>query len=82
MRHEDVVKKILLAGLNDFFDEWFCESFAKMIEEMDCGSGNATGDFWSRLAKALQKSNISVMWTEHLDSRLASVHTAGIMSHQ
>jgi len=35
---------------------------------------DATGDFWSRLAKALQQSNISVTWAEQLDSRLASVH--------
>ena len=35
----------------------------------------ATGDFWSRLAKALQQSNISVTGAEQLDSRLASVHT-------
>ena len=38
---------------------------------------DATGDFWSRLAKALQHSNISVTWAEQLDSRLASVHTTG-----
>jgi len=37
---------------------------------------NATGDS----AKALQQSNISVTWTEQLDSRLASVHTTGKLS--
>jgi len=41
---------------------------------------DATGDFWSRLAKALQQSNISVTWAEQLDSRLASVHTTGKLS--
>jgi len=35
---------------------------------------------WSRLAKALQLSNITVTWAEQLDSRLASVHTTGKMS--
>jgi len=41
---------------------------------------DAIGDFWSRLVKALQQSNISVTWAEQLDSRLASVHTTGKMS--
>jgi len=41
---------------------------------------DATGDFWSRLAKALQQSNISVTWAEQLDSRKASVHTNGKIS--
>jgi len=41
---------------------------------------DATGDFWSRLAKALQQSNISVTWEEQLDSRLAAVHTTGKLS--
>ena len=41
---------------------------------------DATGDFWSRLAKALRQSNISVTWAEQLDSRLASVHTTGKLS--
>jgi len=27
---------------------------------------DATGDFWSRLAKALQQSNISATWPEQL----------------
>ena len=41
---------------------------------------DATEDFWSRLAKALQQSDvISVTWAEQLDSRLASVHTTGKM---
>jgi len=26
---------------------------------------DATGDFWSRLAKALQQSNISITWAQH-----------------
>ena len=41
---------------------------------------DATGDFWSRLAKALQQSHISVTWAEQLDIRLAPVHTIGKMS--
>jgi len=51
------------------------------LRKWNCGSGSdATGDFWSRLAKALQQSNISVMWAEQFDSRLASVHTTGKLS--
>jgi len=77
----NVVKKILLAGLNRTLGEWLCDSFAELIEEMELWKwDDATGDFWSRLAKALQQSNISVTWTEQLDSRLASVNTTGKLS--
>jgi len=34
--HEDVVKKILLAGSNHTLDEWVSDSCAERIEEMDC----------------------------------------------
>ena len=34
MRHEDVSKKIMLAGLNRTSDEWLCDSFAELIEEL------------------------------------------------
>jgi len=75
------LEKIMLAGLNRTVDEWLCDSFVELIEEMELWKwDDATGDFWSRLAKALQQSNISVMWAEQLDSRLASVHTTGKMS--
>ena len=78
MRHEDV-SKIMLVGLNRTLDEWLCDSFVELLEEMELWKwDDATGDFWSRLAKALQQSNISVTWAEQLDSRLASVHTVGI----
>jgi len=77
MRHEDV-SKIMLGGLNRTLDEWLCDSFVELLEEMELWKwDDATGDFWSRLAKALQQSNISVTWAEQLDSRLASVHTTG-----
>ena len=66
MRHEDVSKKIMLAGLNRTLDEWLCDSFVELIEEMELWKwDDATGDFWSRLEKALQQSNISVTWAEH-----------------
>jgi hypothetical protein len=81
MRHEDESKKIMLAGLNRTLDKWLCDSFAELTEEMELWKwDDASGDFWSRLAKALQQSNISVTWSEQLDSRLASVHTTGKMS--
>jgi len=70
--------KIMLAGLNRTLDEWLCDSSAELIEEMELWKwDDATRDFWSRLAKALQQSNISVTWAEQLDSRLASVHDTG-----
>jgi len=68
----------MLAGLKRTLDEWLCDSFAVRIKEMELWKwDDATGDFWSGLAKALQQSNISVTWAEKLDSRLASVHTTG-----
>ena len=73
--------KIMLAGLNRTVDEWFCDSFVKLIEEIELWKwDDPIGDFWSRLAKALQQSNISVTWAEQLDSRLASVHATGKMN--
>jgi len=51
----------MLAGLNRTLDEWLCEFFAEVIEEMELWKwDDITRDFWSRLAKALQQSNISV----------------------
>jgi len=32
MRHEDVSKKIMLAGLNRTLDEWLCDSFVESCE--------------------------------------------------
>ena len=50
--NEDVSKKIMLAGLNRTFDEWLCDSFVELIEEMELWKwDDATRDFWSRLAK-------------------------------
>ena len=64
--------------MTHLLDEWLCDSFAELIEEIELWKWNdATGDFWSRPAKALQQSNIRVMWAEQLDSRLASVHNTG-----
>jgi len=49
MRHEDVSNKIMLAGLNRTLDEWLCNSFAELIEELELWKrDNATRDFWSR----------------------------------
>jgi len=71
----------MLAGLNRILDEWLCDSFVELIEEMEVWKwDDATGDFWSRLAKALQQSNISVKWAEQMDIRLESVHTTGKLS--
>ena len=81
MRHEDVSK--MLAGLNRTLDEWVCDSFVQveLIEEMELWKwDDATRDFWSRLATALQQSNIFITCAEQLDSRLASVHTTGKLS--
>jgi len=55
----------MLAGLNRTLDEWLCDSSVEQIKEMELWKwDDATGDFWPRLAKALQQSNISVTWAE------------------
>jgi len=55
--------------------------FFELIEEMELWKwDDATGDFWSRLEKALQQSNISVTRAEQMDSRLASMHTTEKLS--
>ena len=65
MRHEDVSKNIMLAGLNHTLDEWLCDSFAELIEVMELWKwDDVKRDFWFRLAKALHQSNISVTWAE------------------
>ena len=46
MRHEDVSERIMLAGLNRTLDEWFCDSFAELIEEMELWKwDDATGGY-------------------------------------
>ena len=74
MRHEDVSKKIMLAGLNRTLDEWLRDSLRKW----NCGIWRTQPET-SKPAKVLQQSNIWVMWAEQLDSSLwlASVHTTG-----
>ena len=73
MQHEDMVKKILLAGLNCTLDEWLCHSFAELIEEMELWKwDDATADFWSRVANALHQSKTSESWAEQLDSGQSS----------
>jgi len=77
MRHENVVEKFLLAGSNRTLDELLCDSFAKLIDDMEVGKwDDATGDFWSRLAKALQQFNISVTWAEPVgqQTRISANH--------
>jgi len=54
MRHEDVSRTIILAGLNHTFNEWLCNSFVELIQEMELWKwDDATRDFLSRLAKAI-----------------------------
>jgi len=41
MRHEDVSKIIMLACLNRTLDEWLCDFFFELIEEMELVRNNA-----------------------------------------
>jgi len=78
MRHEDVSKKIMLAGSNRTLDAWLCDYFAELIQEMELWKWvDTTRDFWSRLAKVMQQSNVPVTWAEQLDSRLETVQITG-----
>jgi len=67
MRHEDVVKKNMLAQLARTLTEWHCNSFTDLIDEMELWDSNvANKDFWSRLAKSLHSQKVSVTWTEKM----------------
>ena len=55
MRHEDVSKTIMLAGLNRTFDEWLCDSFVELIEEME---------LWNR--RLLVETSKSIAAEQHL----------------
>jgi len=75
-----VLRQTELPGTTALPISFLCDSFAELIEEMELLKwDDATGDFWSRLAKALQQSN-TVKWAGQLDSRLASAHTTGKLS--
>ena len=75
-----VIRQTELPGTTALPISFLCGSFAELIEEMELWKwDDATGDFWSRLAKALRQSN-TVAWAEQLDSRLASGHTTGKLS--
>jgi len=68
-------------SLKRTLDECLCDAFVEIIEEIEVWKwDDTTRDFWSRLAKALQQSNISVTGAEQLDSWLASMHTTGKLS--
>ena len=70
MRHEDVVKQIMLAQLARTFTEWHCNSFTDLIDEMELWDWNvANNDFWSRLAISKSVSHMA----EKMDKKLASV---------
>jgi len=52
-------KQSMLAGLNRTLDEWLYDSFGELTEKIELWKwDDATGDSWSRLATALQQSNI------------------------
>ena len=50
------LKKIMLAGLNCTLDESLCDSFVKLIDEMELWKwDDATGDFWSSKSTAAEQ---------------------------
>jgi len=81
MRHEDVAKTIMLAQLARTLEEWHCNSFTDLIDEMELWDWNvANTDFWSRLAKSLHSQKVSVTWAKKMDIKLASVLVPGNVS--
>jgi len=74
MRHEGVVKKIMLAQLARTLTEWHCISFTDLIDKMELWDWNvANKDFWSRLAKSLHSQKVSITWAKKMEKKLASV---------
>jgi len=68
MRHEDVVKTIMLAQLARTLTEWRCNSFTDLTDEMELWDWNvADQDFWPRLAKLLHSQKVSVTWAGKMD---------------
>jgi len=60
MRHEDVIKKNMLAQLARTLTECHCNSFTDLIDEMELWNWNvANKDFWSRLVKSLYVQKVS-----------------------
>ena len=81
MRYEDVVKKKILAQLARTLEEWHCNSFTDLIDEMELWGWNvANKDFWSRLAKSLHNHKVSVTWAGKINQKLALVLVPGKMS--
>jgi len=73
-RHENVVKKIILAQLARTLTEWHCSSCTNLIDEMELWDWNvANKDFWSSLAKSLHSQKVSLTWAGKMDQKLASV---------
>jgi len=74
IRHEDVIKKNMLAQLARTFIEWHGNSFTDLIDKMELWDWNvANKDFWLRLAKSLRSQKVSVTWAEKMDKKLASM---------
>jgi len=74
VRHEDVVKRDMLAQLARTWTEWHCNSLTDLTDEMELWDWNvAKKDFWSRLAKSLHSQKVLVTWAERMDQKLASV---------
>jgi len=83
MRHEDVVKKIMLAQLRRTLTEWHCNSFTDLNDKMELWDWNiANKDFWSQLAKSLHRpgQKVSFTWAEKMNQKLASVLVSEKMS--
>jgi len=81
MRHENVVKIIMIAQLARTLKEWHCNSFPDLIDETELWDWNvANKDFWSRLTKSLRSQKMSVTWAEEIDQKLASVFVPEKMS--
>jgi hypothetical protein len=69
MQHEDVVKTIMLAQLARTLEEWHCNSFTDLIDNMElCDYKVANKDLWSRLAESLHSQKVSITWADQMDT--------------
>jgi hypothetical protein len=60
-----MLKKIMVAQLARILEEWHCNSFTDLIDEMELWE-RGKQDFWSRLAQLLHSQSLSITWTTQL----------------
>jgi len=64
----------MLEQLTSTLEEWHCNSFTDLIDEMELRDLNMANEYsWSQLAKSLHSQKVSETWADNMDQQLASV---------